>query len=294
MAMDTSKIKLPLSVTTHVRDSLRGTSTIAALSPSTPQLFADSDTLVFNGAAEAEVVGEGEAKSAYEQTVEIVEAKRIKIQTTTRVSSELQWADEDDQLQIIAAIQEDQTKALGRALDYVVYHALQPKTGLALSGYSALTANSVQVAATGDAAEDLDALIDALVKDYTVDGIALSRTFAADLRKVRVPNTMARLYPEVPINLNVGNIEGLNAAVSKTVNGDIAQTPTGVLAILGDFSLIQWGMVRDVWSEIIQFGDPDGAGKDLKRYNQVAYRTEAVLAYKVLDPKGFATLKAAE
>ena len=62
-------------------------------------------------------------------------------------------------------------------------------------------------------------------------------------------------------------------------------------AILGDWGLIKWGMVRDMWSEVIEYGDPDGTGVDLKNVNQVAYRTEAVLAYAVLDPKGFAVLK---
>lgn len=36
----------------------------------------------------------------------------------------------------------DQTAAIGRALDYVVYHAVSPKTGTALDGYTALTAGA--------------------------------------------------------------------------------------------------------------------------------------------------------
>ena len=48
-----------------------------------------------------------------------------------------------------------------------------------------------------------------------------------------------------------------------------------------------------VAGEVIEYGDPDNTGQDLKGYNQVAYRTEAVLAYAVLDPKAFAILKTA-
>ena len=65
-----------------------------------------------------------------------------------------------------------------------------------------------------------------------------------------------------------------------------------MLAVAGDFSLIRWGMVRDITAEVIEYGDPDGTGVDLKQYNQVAYRTEAVLAYSVIDPHAFAVLKA--
>ena len=53
-------------------------------------------------------------------------------------------------------------------------------------------------------------------------------------------------------------------------------------------------MVRDITSEIIEYGDPDNTGKDLKGYNQIAYRTEALYSYAILDPKGIAVLKAGE
>ena len=44
----------------------------------------------------------------------------------------------------------------------------------------------------------------------------------------------------------------------------------------------------------LDVGDPDGTGVDLQNVNQVAYRTEAVYAYAVLDPKGLAVLKEAD
>lgn len=105
---------------------------------------------MFNGKSEAEVVAEGAVKNSYEQTVDSVVAKRFKVQTTTRVTSELQWADEDNQLQIIRSIQADQAAALGRALDYVIYHAINPKTGTALSGFNPLSTSAVQVIAGDD------------------------------------------------------------------------------------------------------------------------------------------------
>ena len=43
-------------------------------------------------------------------------------------------------------------------------------------------------------------------------------------------------------------------------------------------------------SEVIPYGDPDGAG-DLQRSNQIAYRTEGVYGFAVLDPKAIACLK---
>lgn len=221
--------------------------------------------------------------------------KRFKVQTTTRVTNELQWADEDNQLQIIKAIQSDQAKALGRALDYVVYHAVNPKPGTVMAGYSKLVDDAVQIAATDDPVADIDALTDALaLGEYDIDGIAMSKLWAAELRKLRVPATGMRMYPEIPISLKPGNIDGIAAATSGTVDGRKAKEATNVLAIIGQFDLIKWGIVRDIMAEIILYGDPDQTGVDLKAHNQVAYRTEMVYAYTVMDPKGFAVLKAAK
>lgn len=293
MAMDTAKIKLPVSVATEITKKAKDTSTIAALSPAEPQLFLDKDYMVFNGSSEAEVVAEGTQKSSYDETLTTVVGKRFKVQTTTRVTSELKWADEDNQLEIMQNIQADQAKALGRVLDYVIYHAFNPKPKTTLDGFTALSTSAAQVTASGDDVEDIDALAEAVSDEYDINGIAMSKTWAARLRKLRVPATGMRLYPEIPISLQVGNLDGIPAATSGTVNGRLITPDTKVLAFLGDFSLIKWGMVRDIWSEIIAYGDPDQTGKDLKAYNQIAYRTEAVYSYAILDPKGIAVLKEA-
>lgn len=294
MALETSKIVLPSTVATYIKDNAKDTSTIAALSPATPQLFTNSDNLIFDGTSEAEVVEEGAVKTSYEQPVGSLVGKRIKVQTTTRVTNELQWADEDNQLQIIKAIQGDQVKALGRALDYVVYHAVNPKPGTVMAGYTKLTDEAIQIKATEDAVADIDALTDALaLGEYDINGIAISKKWAAELRKLRIPATGMRLYPEIPINLQPGTLDGINAATSGTVDGRRATAATNVLAIIGQFDLIKWGVVRDITAEIIPYGDPDQTGVDLKAHNQVAYRTEMVYAYTVLDPKGFAVLKSA-
>lgn len=291
MAMDTSKIKLPAEVTQAIINKVGNTSTIAALSPSTPQLFLNEDYMVFNGAAEAEVVAEGQKKSSYEQTASYITGKKFKVQCTTRVTEELKWADEDNRLEIISSIQEDQTKAIARALDYVIYHAINPKSGDKLSGYDALTANAVTVTDSEDDIANVDALADA-VNESEINGVALSRTWASRLRKLRVPATGMRFYPEIPINLAAGTLDGIPAATSTTVNGAKATAETKVLGIMGDYSLIKWGMIRDIWAEVIQYGDPDQTGVDLKAHNQIAYRTEAMFSYAVLDPKAFAVLKA--
>ena len=291
MALDTSKVLLPKEVATAITKRAKDTSTIAALSPSEPQLFLDKDYMVFTGNSEAEVVAEGAQKSSYEETITPVVGKRFKVQTTTRLSNELQWADEDAKLEITSKILADQAAAMGRVLDYVIYHAFDPKKKTTLEGFNALAKTAVGVTATDDRVADIDSLAEAVSDEYDINGIAMSKTMANELRKIRVPSTGQRFYPEIPINLQVGNLDGIPAATSGTVNGRLITPATGILAFLGDSRLIKWGMVRDIWSEIIEYGDPDNTGNDLKGVNQIAYRTEAMYSYAILDPKGIAVLK---
>lgn len=290
MAMDTTKIKLPRSVVLEMVKKAKDVSTVAALSAPIPQVFADADHMLFTGKSEAEVVAEGAKKGSYEQDLKFVEGKRVKLVTTTRVTDELKWADADNRLAIIEAIQADQLAALGRAIDYVIYHAVNPKTGGKLSGYESLVSQAQSVTSTEDEVANIDAMTDALI-ERDINGLAVSREFASALRKLRVPSTGQRLYPEVPLNLSVSDIDGIRAIASGTVNGRIASEPTKVRAIMGDFDQIKWGMVRDVTSEIIEYGDPDNTGVDLKGSNMIAYRTESMFSYAVLDPKAFCVLK---
>lgn len=289
--LNTTKVTLPTTVTTAVASRLHDNSVVAAFSPADSLTGYHNDSYnYFTGGAKAEVVGESKAKKAHDVTVKPVPGKLVKVHTTTRVSDELSWADADDQLAIIEAIQNDQAAAAAEALDYVILHAVNPLDGSALSDYTALTAGATSVTSTGKAVEDIDAIVDALA-DYDVTGIGLSRKFAGDLRKARSTDG-ARLYPEIPLSLNAGSLEGVPAVTSNNVSGKLATTDPKVLAVAGDWATVRWRIARPLTASIIAYGDPDGAG-DLQRYGQVAYRTELVFSYAVLDPKRLAVLKPA-
>lgn len=305
-ALSTSSVVLPKKVAAAIRTQVKNKSTIAALSPKEGKLFEDEAYLIFNGASRAQVVAEGAAKGSYEQTLSPVVANRATVQTTTRVSNQLKWADEDDQLEIVSHIQEDQSDAMAEAIDYLTYHAVDPLSGNVISGYTALSAatgvNDVYLGAALASATDaqfvasVDAMADAVNEKYAINGFALARKYANALRKIRVQSTYMRLYPEIPLSLEVGKLEGIPASCSSTVNGVYKKNSgspvtygTDILGIMGDFSLIRWGFVRDIRAEVIEYGDPDGNG-DLKRYNQIAFRTEATLAWAILDPAAFAIL----
>ena len=291
-ATNTTNIKLPVEIAKDLVSKVADTSVIQTLSVSSPAIFANRASILFTQDPEAEIVGESAQHSSQTVGLKPVDHTIKKLSVTVRFSNEVQWADEDSQLQIVDAIVDNSAAALGRGLDYLVFHALNPATGMPATGLTALTAGATAVTATTDPAADLDALADAVDPGYSISGIGLSKAYASSLRKVRVKNTGLRMFPEIPINLNTGVVDGLAAATSNTVSGALAKTATKVLAVMGDFNLIKWGIVRDINIETIETGDPDGLG-DLKRLGQVAYRAEVVYSYAVIDPKGFAVLKSA-
>ena len=290
-ALTTAKIVLPKEVAKGIVKKSRDASVIQTLSPATPMLFKDVSHVLFTKEPEAEFVAEGGNKGPSDVEFKPIPGEIHKAQVTVRLSDEVKWADEGSQLEIIDAIIDASAAAVGRGLDYGVFHAINPATGTAAAGMTALTAGASAVTATADPAADLDALVEKVNEDYDISGVALSKAWANALRKLRVPATGARQFPEIPLNLTTGSLDGIAAATSGTVNGKLAKTPTKVLAIMGAFDLIKWGIVRDLWLDVIETGDPDGLG-DLKRMNQIAYRTEVVYSWAVLDPKGFSVLKA--
>jgi hypothetical protein len=69
-------------------------------------------------------------------------------------------------------------------------------------------------------------------------------------------------------------------------------SPTsGVKAIVGDFSRVHWGFQRNFPIELIEYGDPDQTGRDLKGHNEVMVRAEAVLYVAIESLDSFAVVK---
>ena len=78
------------------------------------------------------------------------------------------------------------------------------------------------------------------------------------------------------------------------VNGTVLAHATGAdtdHVLLGDFqNAFKWGYVENIPLEVIKYGDPDGSGHDLRRYNEVCLRAEAFIGWGILDPDAFAVI----
>lgn len=287
-----SGLQIPDTIVQGMVSAANDESVVSKLSASTPQTMMPSQYNRWSLDPEAEFVGEGAQKSPSDFGVTPVVAVNHKAQITVRMSQEVRWADEDARIGLIDGLQDKMGSAIGRALDYGIIHAVSPLQGTVVSGMTALASTAKQVTATADTLSDFDGLADSIIEaGYVPDGIALSPAYANTLRKLRNDEGI-RMFPEVSLNpRELGNLDGLKAAVSSTVNGKkINPAPARpLLALLGDYEMVKWGLVRELGLEFIEYGDPDGLG-DLKRNNEIALRMEAMFSWAVLDVNAFAAL----
>lgn len=264
-------------------------SAVAALSDSIPMRFGRGESMTFD-IGEAEYVGEGANKGSSTFTPTTVTAEPFKFHKTVRWTNEVMWADEDHQLGVVRQILDAIQPALSRALDFGVFHGINPTGGAEVAAMTQRltnTTNTVEVA-TDPGYTYLDAS-DALVlaDGYVPRDVALDPSFAASFSTLRSDQGV-KLYPNFTLSTRVSELDGHRASTSRTVGAvGVAATPTNVKAFVGDFSAVRWGIQRAIGLEVIEYGDPDGQG-DLKRNNQVAFRAEVVYGWGIADLNAFA------
>jgi hypothetical protein len=291
-ALTTGSLSLPNNLIDPWLGKVRDGSTVASLSGALPMKFGTAQAMVFD-IGEAEYVGEGANKGGSTATPTTQTVKPFKFHKTVRWSDEVKYADEDYQLGVVQQILGEIQPSLSRALDYGVFHAINPTGGAAVAAMtqklSAATAR-VEVAAAKpytylDAADTL-----VLANGYVPRDIALDPSWAAAFSTARGTNSEQKLYPNFTLSTEVSELDGHRASVSKTVGAvGVAAAATTVKAFVGDFSGIRWGVQREIGLEMIEYGDPDGGG-DLKRNNQVAFRAEVIYGWGIADLAAFAKI----
>jgi len=297
-SIGTSGLTLPNHLAAGVWSKGQKGSAIAQLSGAEPQQFGVTQYMTLTAPPKAEIVGEAAQKSQSNPTFAPVTSAVRKAQVTMRFNQEVQWADEDYQLGVLATMADAAAVALSRALDLVAIHGINPLTGAALSGSPAKlldTTASVEVTASSKPDADIETAVGlALTNGVTPNGIAFDPAFAFSLSTMR-DTTGRKIYPDLGFGQNLSDFEGLNAAVSDTVSAPEATVAGGayettnphVKAIVGDWRAFRWGVQRQIPIETILYGDPDGSG-DLKRNNQIALRAEVVFGVGILSTSAFA------
>lgn len=288
-ALLSSDFEIPAEISTGIFEKAQKGSTLAQLSGARPQKFGKQQVWVLTAPPKAELVGEAGQKSPTPTTYASKTINPFKLQVTMRFSQEVQWADEDVQIGVLQDLASNAGIALGRALDLVGIHKINPLTGevssLVKEGLIDTT-QAVELSGTkyDEAIEAAAGMI--ISAGYTPAGIAMDPALSFGLSTMRDANGR-KIYPEIGFGQNLTNFLGMAAAISDTVSAqNEIKTASNLIGIAGQFDAFRWGVQRSIGAHLIEYGDPDGLG-DLQRQNQIAIRAEIVYGIGIMDQKAF-------
>ena len=272
---------------------VKGKSSLAALNDQTPIPFTGTKEFVFSMDNEIDVVAENGKKTEGGISLEPVTIVPIKFEYGARISDEFMIATVEEQLDILTAFNDGFAQKTAKGLDLAAMHGINPRTGTASSviGENHFDAKVTQTvdytSSTPDEnLEDAIALVDGSEGDVT--GFALSKTFGSAMAKVKANGI--KQYPEFSFGASPATFSGIPTSVNKTISGGSTKDHGIVGNFQGGF---KWGYSKEIPMEIIQYGDPDNSGKDLKGHGQIYIRTELYLGWGILVPEWFARIKEA-
>ena len=296
MANPVTKLAFPEVLITEMFNLVRGQSAVAGLCAQKPMPFNGLKEFVFSLDGEAAIVGEGEAKPANGATFTPVVITPIKFVYQTRVTDEFMHAADEARLGYLQAFADGFAKKIARGIDIAAMHGCDPKTKAPISALATKCFDGVVTNVVTYDANNPDTNLDAAIAAITAGerittGMAISPTFGAQMAKVKVNGVVQ--YPE----FRFGGAPGAFAGYGLQMNTTVPIQATGATetdhVIIGDFAnAFRWGYARNVPLEVIEYGDPDGAGRDLKQYNEVCLRAEAYIGWGILDKDSFALVQA--
>lgn len=285
----------PVLVTDLV-NKVQGKSSLATMVGDTPIPFNGQKEFVFTMDSEIDVVAENGAKSHGGISLAPRKIVPIKVEYGARVSDEFLYAADEERINILKAFNDGFAKKVARGLDLMAMHGINPRTGAASAVIGTNHFDAAVTQTVEYVAENIDDNIESSIATVQgaggdVTGLILSPTASSALAALKVNGT--RVYPELAWGANPGTLNGVKVDINKTVSD--ADTIAKDRAIVGDFTnAFRWGYAKEVPMEVIEYGDPDNSGNDLKGYNQVYLRAELYLGWAVLEPTSFARIVDAE
>ena len=279
---------------TEIMTKVQGYSVLAKFSSQSAIPFNGTEQFIFNLEGNAQIVGEGEQKKAGESNLTSKVIKPMKFIYQARITDEFKYASEEKKIKYLQAYADGFAKKIAVAFDIAAIHGLEPKSMTDASFRDTnsfdgvITDNVVVFTSTID--ENIDTAVQAIVaKGADVTGIALSPLAGQSLAKLKVNGVVQ--YPEFRFGQNPNSFYGMESDISKNlvVTGGTAKADH---VLVGDFrNMFKWGYAENIPMEIIEFGDPDGAGRDLKAYNEICLRSEAFIGWGILDEDAFARVE---
>lgn len=297
MAVLKSGAMFPTETVKEIFSKVNGHSSLAKLSAQKPIPFSGTTEFVFNLEGNAQIVGEGEQKKEGTATFTPKVIKPVKIVYQARVTDEFINCSEEKQLQYLESFTDGYAKKIAEAFDIAAIHGLEPKSMTAASfkatnSFDGLVTGNMVTFDSATIDENIDAAVEMIgATGASVTGLALSPAAGSALGKIKVNGVVQ--YPEYRFGQNPNAFYGMASDVNRTLTMVAADTAVDH-AIVGDFgNRFKWGYAENIPLDIIEYGDPDQTGRDLKAYNEVCLRTEAYIGWGILDAEAFARIEGA-
>lgn len=280
---------LPRNVSSEIWQTATAQSIIPTLSSNTPMILGENVFPTVTKRPSASIVGEGGNKPDSDLEVGSKVVKPIKAVVGLEFTMESIMTNPAG---VLGLLQTELGAAIARQIDLAVIHGRQASNGAQLTGgyeYLNQTPNRVELTTGANADSELWSGYGLVVNgdngnDFT--GFALDPRLVYSLATARGTDGK-RLNPDIQMGSAVTSYAGQPVAVSKTVSGQVdASTDTGVRGFGGDWDALKFGYALDMFTKKIEYGDPFGNG-DLQRRNSVAYLTEVIFGWAILDNTAF-------
>lgn len=276
-------------------DKVKGKSSLAALCGQTPIPFNGQKEFIFTMDDEVDLVAENGKMTGGSVSLDPVIIVPVKIEYGARISDEFLYAAEEEQIETLRNFSDGFAKKTARGLDIMAFHGVNPraKTASALIGTNHFDNGVTVIKQDSKTPKTPDALIEeaiAAVQDneYDISGLTMAPSFRADLAKM-VDTSGRKIYPELAWGNAPSQMNGIQTVTNNTVSFNSSKD----LAIVGDFSTFKWGYSKEIPLEIIEYGDPDNSGQDLKGCGQVYIRAKAYIGWGIMDKSAFAVIQSA-
>lgn len=285
---------LPPVVTDKLFSQVKGKSSLAKLSASEPIPFNGETIFTFSLDKEVDLVAENGAKSNGGATIAPKTMQPVKVEYGFRVSDEFKYGTEEVRLQYLTAFADGFAKKVARGLDIMAFHGVNPRTGSTAAvikdkNFDDLVENIV-VFDSSAPQDNITAAIGLIGDEIDVTGLAMAPAMKSALAALKTAkDSNLPLFPELGWGATLTALNGLPADSNTTMS--FGNSPDR--ALVGNFAdYFKWGFAKQIPIEVIEYGDPDNSGYDLKGHNQVYIRGEAYIGWGILDASAFALVKA--
>lgn len=270
-------------------NKVKGKSSLAKLSKQVPIAFDGQQEFTFTMDSDIDVVAENGKKTHGGIKIEPLTILPIKVEYGARISDEFLYATEEHKIDILKAFNDGYAKKLARGFDIMGLHGLNPRSATASTVIGNNNFDSKIDQTVEFTQDNPDANIEAAVAlvqagENMVSGAAMDPAFSSALAAMRTGDTNnVRVFPDLAWGANPDTINGLPIDINTTVGVGKSD-----VAVIGDFAnMFKWGYAKQIPLEVIQYGDPDNSGNDLKGYNQVYLRAETYLGWGIMDANSF-------